>query len=191
MKKEILHFKDFSFFLKTAKELSNKEKDEMHEHLVKLYPAFRIFYEKNKYYSTIKPQLNLVVRKNDILVGVGKFLWRNAKIKDEKIKLFVFGMLIDNPYQGQGIGTEMIRLDMQEARKRKASLLYGSTANPIMEKIMIKEGFKKIKVPVTYKDLLTKEIKKESNPVYVFEFEKGLISKINKLKSFHIGIGPI
>lgn len=191
MKKEIFNFKDFSFFIKTAKELSTKEKNEMHGHLVKLYPPFRAFYEKNRYYSTVKPQITFLVRKGKILAGTGKLLWRTVKMRDEKLKFFILGMLIDNPYQGQGIGTEMVKLDKQESKKRKADLLYGATGNPIMERVLIKEGFKKIKVPVTYKDILTKEIKKESNPAYAFEFKKGLIDKINKLESFYIGIGPI
>lgn len=191
MKKELLRFKDFSFFLKTDRELSDKEKEELHKHLIKLYPAFKVFYDKNKYYSSIKPQITFLIRKDDNLVGAGKLLWHNIKIKERKIKLFGFGMLIEKSCQGKGIGTEMIKINKQEAKKRNADLLYGSTDNPIMEKIFDKAGFKKIESAVIYKDALTGKIKRENNRAYVFEFKKGLIKEINKSESFYIGIGPI
>lgn len=191
MKKEIIHFKDFSFFLKIDKELSRKEKNEMHDLLIKLFPLFKHLYDKNKYYSTVKPQITFLIRKTDKLIGAGKLLWRNVKIKDEKIKLFALGMLINNFYQGQGIGTEMINLNKQEAEKRKADLLYGSTDNQAMKKMLEGAGFKKLKTSIMYKDALTREIKKENRSIYVFEFKKGLVKKINKLEQFYIGIGPI
>jgi RimJ/RimL family protein N-acetyltransferase len=191
MEKEMLHFRDFSFFLKTPRGLSMKEKNEMHKILVRLYPSFKAFYDKNKYYSTLKPQRIFLIRKDSRLIGTGKLLWHSVRIKGQKIKLFAFGILIDNPYQGQGIGREMIKLDKQEAGRRKADLLYGSTNNPIMERMFERAGFKKIKAYIMYKDASTGEIKREENSVYAFEFKKGLIKEINKLEFFYIGIGPI
>lgn len=191
MKKELFHFKDFSFFLRMDKELSRKEKCEIHELAVRLFPLFKDLYDEHGYYSTVKPQISFLIRKENELIGAGKLLWRNVKVENENIKLFAFGMLIDDLYQGKGIGTEMIDLNKKEAGKRKADLLYGSTNSQIMWKMLIKSGFKRIKVPITYKDSTTKEIKKGDNYVYLFEFKKGLINKVNKLKAFYVGIGPI
>lgn len=191
MKKEIYHLNNFSFFFKKPRELSEKEKEEMHDKLVRLYPPFKIFYDKNRYYSTIKPQIIYLVKEEEKLVGSAKLLWRNVKVDDETIKLFAFGMTIDGQYQKQGIGTRLVRLEKQEAKERNADLLYGASKNPHVEKMLMKEGFKKLQTIVKYKDSLTREIKKESNFIYVFEFKKGLINKINKLEQFYIGIGPV
>jgi GNAT superfamily N-acetyltransferase len=191
MKKEISHLNNFSFFLKTPRELSEKEKEEMHDKFVRLYPPFKSFYDKNRYYSTIKPQIIYLVKEEDKLAGSAKLLWHNIKVNNETIKFFAFGMLIDDSYQKQGIGTRLVRLEKKEAKERKAGLLYAASKNPHVEKMLEKAGFKKLKTIVKYKDSITKEIKKESNFIYVFEFKKGLINKINKLEQFYIGIGPI
>lgn len=163
----------------------------MHDLLVKMYPPFKFLFDKHRYYSTVKPQMEFLIKGKNKLIGTGKFLWRNVKIKDEKIKLFAFGMVIDKPYQRQGMGTKLIQLNKEEAKRRGADLLYGSTSNPKVERMLKKAGFKKLKVFVIYKDAITKEIKKESSSVYVFEFKKGLVAKLNKLEHFYIGIGPI
>ncbi len=191
MKKEIHHFKNFSFFLKTDKELSKREKCQMHDLLVKMYPPFKALFDKHGYYSTVKPQMNFLIKEGDKLISTGKFLWRNVKIKDEKIKLFAFGIVVNKPYQKQGVGTDLTWLNKKEAKKRKADLLYGSTSNQKVERMLEELGFEKLRTLVMYKDATTKEIKKESSSVYVFEFKKGLIDKLNKLEYFYIGIGPI
>jgi len=163
----------------------------MHDLFVRMYPPFKTFYDKHGYYSTIKPQMEFLIKSGDKLIGGGKFLWRDVKIEDRKIKLFGFGMVVDKPYQKQGIGTKLILLNKKEAKKRKADLLYGGTHNPIVEKMLKRSGFKRLKTVVKYKDTKTKKIKKGSSSVYVFEFKKGLTDKINKLESFYIGTGPI
>lgn len=191
MKREVYHFKSFSFFLKIDKELSKREKRQMHDLLVKMYPSFKYFFDKNGYYSTVKPQMNFLIKETDKLVGTGKFLWRNVKVNDKKAKLFAFGMVVDKPYQKQGIGTKLILLTKDESKKRNADLLYGSTTNRKVERMLKGAGFKKLKVPVMYKDAVAKVNKKESNPVYVFEFKKGLINRLNKLAHLYIGIGPV
>jgi len=191
MKKEIHHFRNFSFFLKTDKELSKREKCQMHDLLIKMYPPFKTLFDKHGYYSTVKPQMEFLIKDGDKLIGTGKLLWRNVKIKGGIVKLFAFGMVVDKPYQKQGIGTELIRLNKKEVKKRKADLLYGSTRNQKVERMLEKARFEKLKVLVMYKDTITKKIKKERSSAYVFEFKKGLVDELNKLEHFYIGIGPI
>jgi hypothetical protein len=70
-------------------------------------------------------------------------------------------------------------------------LLYGLTNNLKAKKILEKLKFKKIKIPVFYKDSITKEIKRETNSICIFEFKKMLLRKLNKLQHFYIGVGQI
>ena len=62
MKKEIHHFRNFSFFLKTDKELSKREKCQMHDLLIKMYPPFKTLFDKHGYYSTVKPQMEFLIK---------------------------------------------------------------------------------------------------------------------------------
>lgn len=191
MKKEIFHLNDFSFFLKRDRELSKEEKEQMHDSLVRLFPPFKVFYDKNKYYSTIKPQMTFLVKKGDELVGSGKLLWKTVKMGKSRLKFFGFGLLIEKPYQKNGIGTAMLRLAKEAAKKQKADLLYGSTDNPIAEIMLERDGFRRIKTTIIYKEALTKEMEKEKRIAYAFELKRGLVDKINKLDNFYIGIGPV
>jgi len=185
--------KNFSFILKNDRELSREEKIQMHNLLVKTYPkpSFVRLYNKHGYYSTVKPQMNFLIKKEGLLVGTGKFLWRNIKIKNETIKLFVFGMVVAKEYQNRGLGTNIVKLSIENAKKRKANALFASTSQSKVKKMLSGLGFKEIKTPIFYKDATIKRIKKSTNSVYIFEFKKGLMEKINSLPKIYIGLGPI
>src|SRR3989339_165293 len=103
-------YKEFSIFLKADKELSKEEKFQMHNLLVKMYPRFKKLFDSNEYYSTVKPQMNFLVKKANKLIGTGKFLWRNVRIKNESVKLFALGMVVEKQYQNRGIGTKLVKL---------------------------------------------------------------------------------
>ena len=183
--------KNLKFYFKKVSALTKEEKQQMMHLMIATYPAFKKYYLKNKYYSTVKPQMEHLIKDNNILIGVGKLLWRKIKIGETSIKLFAFGVLITKKYQGKGLGTEIIKKDIIESKKRAADILYGSTTNLVAEKIIKKLGFQKLNTSVFYKDSETEKIKKESDRVWVYEFKKGIISKIRNLKKFYIGIGPL
>lgn len=184
-------YNEFSILLKADKELSKQEKFQMHHLLVKMYPRFKNLFDRNEYYSTVKPQMNFLVKKADELIGTGKFLWRNIKIKNESIKLFALGMVVAKQYQNRGIGTKLVSLSIQNAKKRKADLLYASTSNPKVKKILSKLKFRIIKAPIFYKDAISKDLTREKETAYIFEFKKGLMEKINILSQVYLGVGPI
>jgi len=46
-----------------------------------------------------------------------------------------------------------------------------------VRRMLVKLGFTMLKIPVFYKDVATKRIKKTKNFVYVFELKKGLVKK--------------
>ncbi len=159
--------------------------------MIATYPAFKKYYLRNKYYSTVKPQMENLIKESGRIVGVGKFLWRRLMIGQKPIKFFAFGALIAKKYQKQGLGSRLIVKNIKEAKKRGADILFGSTLNPIAEKIVQKLGFQKLSIPIHYKDVESGKIKKESGRVWVFEYKKGLLGKIEKLPKFYIGAGPL
>jgi N-acetylglutamate synthase-like GNAT family acetyltransferase len=181
----------FKFILKKDENLSREDKEEMHNLLVATYPKFKKLFDKHGYYSTVKPQMNFLVKRNKELVGTGKFLWKSIKFNKETIKLFAFGVVIKRNYQGKGLGTHLTKLDIKEAKKRGGDILYASASTKRAENMISKLGFKRIIAKVLYKDVLSKKIVEEKNPVYVFEFKKCLLKKLNSLPKFYIGLGPI
>ena len=183
--------KEFSVCLKEDRRLSKKEKTQMHGLLVKMYPAFKSLFDKHGYYSTVRPQMNFLIKRDKMLVATGKFLWRNVGIKNKTFKLFALGMVVAKEYQNRGLGTKLVQLSIENARKRKADILYGSTSNLKVKKILTKLGFQRLTAPIFYKDITTKEIKREKEFAYVFEFKKGLFEKLNALPRIYIGKGPI
>lgn len=192
MKREIeIFLSKYFFFLKKDKELSEKEKKQIHYLLIRTYPTPKSYYKNNRYYSTVKPQMNFLIKKDNELIGTGKFLWRNVKAKDKNIKLFAFGVVIAKKYQNKKLGTRLIQLSIKEAKQRKADLLYGSTSNLILKRIFNKLNFQKIETHVFYKNIKTKKIERDKNSAFGFEFKKGIIKKINKLPQFYIGNGRI
>ncbi|MBS3092982.1 GNAT family N-acetyltransferase [Candidatus Pacearchaeota archaeon] len=130
-----------------------------------------------------------MIKKDGKLIGQGKFLWRNLALKNKKIKLAAFGLIIDREYQGKGLGKNLVQLQIKEAVRIKADILYGTTKNPIAEKILKNLGFVKIDIPVFYIEVLTKKKKKEENNVYVLEIQKGILDRIRKEKKLLIGDG--
>jgi len=186
-----MNLKQFSISLKEDKKLSKKEKTQMHDLLVKMYPAFKGLFDKHGYYSTIRPQMNFLIKRDKMLVATGKFLWRNVKLEIETIKLFAFGMVVAKEYQNRGLGTKLVQLSIENASKRKADILYGSTSNLKVKKILTKLGFQRLTAPIYYKDITTKEIKREREFAYVFEFKQGLLENLNTLQRIYIGSGPI
>ena len=191
MRKEIPALRKFSFFLKTDKQLSRVEKNQMHNLLVRMYPSFRDLFDKHGYYSTVKPQMNFLIKNDGALVGTGKFLWRVVMIKNASTKLFAFGMVIAKEHQNKGLGTTLIKLCIKEARKRNGDILYGSTGNSRVKRMLNKLGFRKLNTPVFYKDVVMRNVKKEKTSVYIFELTKGLTKRINTLSKIYIGVGPI
>ena len=191
MRKEIPALREFSFFLKTDKQLSRVEKNQMHNLLVRTYPSFRNLFDKHGYYSTVKPQMNFLIKNDDILVGTGKFLWRKIEIKSGGIKLFAFGMVVANEYQNRGLGTALVKLCIKEAKERGGEILYASTSNLKVKRMLDKVKFQKLNVPIFYRDAITGRIKREKTSVYIFELTKGLTKRINTLSKIYIGVGPI
>ncbi|GEM_PF-3191995 len=184
-------YKEVTFYLKMDEELTAKDKNELHKFLMRMYPAFANYYKKNKYYSTVKPQMHFLVRtKTNKLVGSGKFLWRTVKSRLGNVKLFAFGVLIDPDFQSKGLGSHIIKSCIKEADKRNADLLYGTTANPAVGKWLSKLGLKKLKCKVYYTSTTGKKTR-EKNPAFVLEFKKGLVKNMNSLYEFNIGVGPL
>lgn len=186
-------FNGFKYYLKEDRELTAKEKEELHTFLIKMYPAFARYYKKNRYYSTIKPQMTCLIREptSKVLVGSGKFLWSTLKTEIGTLKLFAFGVLIDTEFQKEGLGTHLIKMFIKLAGKKNADLLYGSTENPTVHKMLSRLGFKKITCPVVYVNGVTGKRETQTINSYALEFKKGIVDKINTLKKFDIGIGPM
>ena len=179
------------FYFKKVSALTKDEKQQMMHLMIATYPAFKKYYLKNQFYSTVKPQMEHLIKNGRILIGVGKLLWRKVNVGKTSIKFFAFGVLIIKKYQGLGLGTKIIKKDIKEAKKRGADILYGSTENPIAEKIVKKLGFKKLDVAVFYKDTETGITKREQGRSWVFEFKNGIIKRIENLQRFYIGTGPL
>ncbi|MCG2691768.1 GNAT family N-acetyltransferase, partial [Microgenomates group bacterium] len=100
-------------------------------------------------------------------------------------------MVVAKEYQNRGLGTKLVQLSIENASKRKADILYGSTSNPKVKKMLTKLGFQRLTAPIYYKDITTKEIKREREFAYVFEFKQGLLENLNTLQRIYIGSGPI
>ena len=156
------------------------------------YPAFKRYYLKHKYYSVVRPQMEFSIKKEGRdIIGTGKFLWRTIEVNKKPVRLFAFGVLIAKQYQKQGLGSELVRRSIVEAKKRGADLLYGSTSNPIMAKVLRRLGFKRLHTAVLYKNGETKKVERESAKAYTFEFKRGLIREIESHGKLFIGRGPL
>lgn len=185
-----MFFKEFSFEFKNSDDLTDAEIEKIQSLSIKLYPAFKKYYKKNCYYSTIKPQIILLIKKDNIIIGKGKFQWTGVKVGKKIIKLYSFGLLIDKKYHKKGIGTHAIKLDIQKAKKMGADVLFGSSSNSVVDKICKKLGFRILTCKVVY---TTPERKRKiyTDNCYVYEFKKGTINKINSLEEFDVGVGPL
>ncbi|MBI2591820.1 MAG: GNAT family N-acetyltransferase [Candidatus Brennerbacteria bacterium] len=181
----------FKFYLKKVENLTKQEKEQMMRLMVATYPPFKKYYLKNKYYSTVKPQMENLIKESNKIVGVGKLMWRKVMVETKSVKFFAFGVLIAKKYQKQGLGSKLIVKNIKEAKKRGADILYGSTLNPVAEKIVQRLGFQKLNIAIFYKDVESGKIKTENGRVWVFEYKKGLLRKIEKLSKFYIGAGPL
>lgn len=183
----------FVFILKSAGALTEKDKNEMYALRIKMYPKFKKYYDRNRYYSTVKPQKVFLVRDKESgkLVGTSKLLWRKVTVGDETIRFFARGMLVDTAYQRLGIGTEIVRRSLVAMKKLHGDLLCGTTDNPIAMKILRRLGFKKLKCPIYYTEVDTGKKKKSELTSFAFATKKGLIDKINRLPEFYIGTGPV
>lgn len=183
--------KRYKFYLKRVGSLTRKEKGQMMRLMIATYPAFRKYYLKNKYYSTVKPQMENLIKDGNEIIGLGKILWRRIIIGQKSINLFALGVLIDKKHQKQGLGSSLIARNIKKAKSLGADILYGSTSNRIAEKILKKFDFQKLNVPVFYKDVESEKIQKEKDRVWIFEFKKGISKDIQKLKKIYIGSGPL
>lgn len=182
---------EFRFLVKNGVELTEEEKERLMQTSIAEYPPFAEYYKKNKYYSVIKPQMvGLVLHGNEI-VGKGKLLWQEVEVDADKIKLFGFGVLIDKTYQGRGLGTQLIKLYIEKARELGGDVLYGSTENPVVDKMLPELGFKRLTVPVEYTHAVTGERVHEKNRVYVYELKPGILEIIESLPMLYLGQGPI
>ena len=130
---------EVKFYLKKVSELTGPEKEQMMRLMIITYPAFKKYYLKNKYYSTVKPQMENLIKDGNKIVGVGKLLWRKVMVEKTPIKFFAFGVLITKKHQRRGLGSRLIIKDIKEAKNRGADILYGSTSNPVAEKIVKKD----------------------------------------------------
>jgi len=182
---------NITFHLKRGEDLSKDEENQLMYLSISEYPEFEKYYRKNKYYSTIKPQMEYLVKRGDKIIGSAKFLWKKIKIQSKKINFFALGVLISKEYQGVGIGYRLTVKLIEEARKRNADIFYCTTINPIAEKILNKLGFINFKTKVFYKDVQSKKLTEETEKIYLLEFTEGVLDFIKQQDSLHIGIGPI
>lgn len=181
----------YKFCLKKVGKLTEAEKEQMMRLMIATYPAFKKYYLKNKYYSTVRPQMENLICDSNKIIGVGKLLWRKVMVRNKIVKLFAFGVLIAKKYQNKGLGSKLIAKDVKEAKKMGADILYGSTSNPIAEKIIKKLGFQKLNIPVFYKNVESGRVEREKCGAWIFEFKKGILKDIEKLQRLYIGSGPL
>lgn len=181
----------YKYLYKTNDEIDRKLKEEIYKLATKIYPDFRKYFKKNRYYSTVKPQLILLVFDKNKLIGYGKLLWRNLKLVKSQIKFSACGFIVDSLYQKEGIGTKMLDLSINQAKEIKADVLYASTTNPNAIKMLEKKSFKKITTKLTYTEALTNKDVEEIGHAYCLELTDGILKEINSLPFFHIGIGPV
>lgn len=183
----------FSFL--RNEDLTAKQKDEIFELHVEVYPSFKSYYEKNRYYSSIKPQILLTVYDGDHLAATGKLLWKNLVHETlGSINFFGFGFLIRAPYQNQGVGKKILQLYIHKTRELKGDLLYGTSNNPVITNGAFKYGFKRLTTHIVYTDTLTNAqstVSQNNLQPFAYEFKSGLIDQINQLKEFNIGVGPV
>ena len=185
----------YSFVFRNSDNLTSEEKEDLYQLCIKLFPAFAKYYEKNRFYSSVKPQMCLSAFDNKRVIADCKFLWRDIQlISNQVIKLFVFGYIVDTAYQGQGIASHFTDLCIEKTKELGGDLLYCTTSNPITVKILEKRGFKQITTKLVYTDALTDQdvvIDKHKHHSYGLDFESGLIEKINSFPQLHLGIGPL
>lgn len=183
---------DFKYLFKSSNLVSKEEGEVIHDLASTMYPDFRKYFEVNRFYSSVKPQLILLVYDGKRLVAEGKLLWRKLQIKQGKnIKLFVFGFTVDSDYQRLGIGTHMMEMCVAKTKELKGGLLYGCTDNPQVMKMMERFNFKRLTTKLTYTEALTKRKTEEVDPAYGLEFVFGLVDQINKLPELYLGVGPL
>lgn len=181
----------YKLYFKKSGDLTKEEKDHLMEFMIGMYPQFKKYYIKNKYYSTVRPQMVHIIKDGNNIIGTGKLLHRKIKIQNGSLTLFAFGVLIGKKYQKQGLGKLIVKRSVQKAKALGGDFLYGTTTNPVAKKMLLDLGFQKITAPIYYKDAGTKKIVREKNDVFVFAYKKKVFDGLNDLKKIYIGTGPI
>ncbi len=181
----------YYFAFVDSDQLSDKQIEEIYHLNLEVYPEFADYYHKNKYYSSVKPQMVLVVYDRGKLIATGKFLWRDIEVGKETFKLFASGLLVRADYQNMGIGSEMFRLYINKTKELGGDLLFGTTKNKTMVKLSKAMGFKELSTRITYKDASSGDVKGIEGQAFGYEFKEGLVNKINSLGNLFIGIGPV
>lgn len=182
----------YNYLFKSSNKVNALEGEKIYELASRMYPDFIKYFEKNRFYSSVKPQLVILVYEGKKLIAEGKLLWRIVKLRSDKtIKFFVYGLTVDSKYQKQGIGTRILDMSISKAKELGADLLYGCTTNPHAMKMMKRKGFKRLTTQLIYTEALIQQMTKEADPSYGLEFKQGIIDEINHLPELYLGIGPL
>jgi GNAT superfamily N-acetyltransferase len=178
--------------LKDAGELTDLEKEEHMALSIRMYPEFAELYKKNRYYSSIRPQKVWNIRHEGMLIGTGKFLWKDIDVNNVKRKMCGFGVLVLDDYQRKGIGKQIIAENIEETKRVGGDFLYASTSNEIVDRILEKAGFMPLTTPVVYNKPGEAEKHTDSKSrSYIYEITPGMYAEIEDLEEFDIGDGPV
>lgn len=159
--------------------------------LIAGYPPFEKYYRKNKYFSTVKPQIIGLATQGDQIIAHGKFLWRDLPVGDATMRLCAFGVTVAKEHRQQGIATKLINLFLDKTREVGGDVLYSTTANSVLGEALVKTGFEALTVPIEYIDADTGEVVAQTTAAYAYALRPEIIGQIESLEKLNIGIGPI
>lgn len=176
-------------------DLTSSEIEAMYRMGMRMFPEFAPYYERHRYYSSVKPQMVMNVSQGGILVADGKLLWRDLDVADggRPVRFFVFGFLVAAEHHGRGIGREMLRRYIDKSVEMDADILYGVTANPIAAHLMTDVGFRHITTTLRFTDALSgQDVEVPSNrDRFGLDLTPGTVARINARPEVHLGVGPL
>jgi GNAT superfamily N-acetyltransferase len=183
---------DYQIVLKGSDELTDLQKDQLMILSIAEYPPYEKYYRVNKYFSVIKPQIVGLVLRGQEIIGDGKLLWHDVKVSDHTFKLFGFGLTIRKEFQGEGLGTSLVKHFVEKAKELEADIIYATSDNPVIDHmLLVTFGFSKLAVPVEYIHAVTGASEREEKKVYVYFRNTEVARAIESLSVFNIGKGPI
>ena len=133
---------EFTYILKKNNELTDEEIEGMYQLNVKMYPSFKDQYEKNRYYSYTKPEKVMMVFDGEKLVADVNYSHRTIFLPKQNkfVKLAYWGILVDEDYQRNGIGSTVAKKMQEETKNNGYNVLFATTQGEA-ERLMLSSGF--------------------------------------------------
>lgn len=175
--------------------LTREEIESLHEFLVRMYPDFAPYYERNRYYSAVKPDRILRVIHDSSIIASAKMLWRPVQLHDGTAMLFACGgILVDTAWQRHGLGKQIGQQLVTLGRSQNAHIIFGSTKHPLLLQLLPRYGCTPLAMTIHYTDTTNGQrstLEALGLVAMGYELQSGAIARLTQESAIDLGTGPL